>query len=99
MSRYRGPAAVTSLCALLVLASGCAEEGQECAPGTVEQGGKCVPEISGCAPGTQLSDDGRCLPLCGDQQVFDGTGCAPRCADGTVRNADDQCEPICDEGE
>jgi len=89
-----------ALCALMLLAAACVEEGQSCAPGTVERGGECVPEISGCAPGTVQTEDGRCEPLCGEHEVLDGAGnCVPRCADGTVRNEDGECEPVCGEGE
>jgi hypothetical protein len=49
------------LVSAVLLYQGCA--GTDCGPGTVEQGGQCVPV---CGPGTYLGSDGLCHPLAAD---------------------------------
>ncbi|MBW2699961.1 MAG: pre-peptidase C-terminal domain-containing protein [Deltaproteobacteria bacterium] len=89
-------------------------DGNECAPGTVEVDGQCVPFCSGteywngsecvaglaCAPGT-VEVGGQCVPFCSDTEYWNGTDCvsAPACAAGTVLNATTgECEPACADG-
>lgn len=77
----------------------CGDEGQKCGPGTVKQGGDCVPA---CADGQYWdSTAGACMdaPACGTGTSFNATtgNCEPdinECAAGTHLNADTgKCEP------
>ncbi|MBN2497222.1 MAG: pre-peptidase C-terminal domain-containing protein, partial [Deltaproteobacteria bacterium] len=77
-----------TLMVVMAIASGsllaaCGGGGNDCGPGTVEEGGRCV-------------------PLCAENQYWDGTECksVTTCANGTTLNpATGECEPACGEGQ
>lgn len=73
--------------------------GLECAEGTIEQSGKCVPVIIDCAPGTR-QEGLACVPQCQTGEMWTGSECAPAtsCAPGTVLQGN-QCVPACGAGE
>ncbi|MBN2493582.1 MAG: hypothetical protein JXR96_03230 [Deltaproteobacteria bacterium] len=90
-------------CLSLLAAAGCGSSGPTCGPGTVEQDGRCVPEIGECGPGTVLQD-GQCLPECGADEYWDPDdgGCRdiPDCAPGTRFDSElGDCVPACDDGQ
>ncbi len=74
----------------------------ECAEGTQlnRLTGKCEPEISECADGTELVN-GECVPECIDgQEYYNGVSCQPipDCASGTVFNHNtNECTPLIDD--
>lgn len=81
------------------LLAACGDSGQKCGPGTVKQGGDCVPA---CADGQYWdSAEGACMdaPTCGTGTTFNPTSgnCEPdinSCAAGTHLNEDTgECEP------
>lgn len=80
--------------------TGCGgDSGMECAEGTVEQAGRCVPVIVDCAPGTR-QEGLACVPMCSTGEVWTGSECAPAasCAPGTILQGN-QCVPACGNGE
>ncbi len=84
----------TCACFSLCL-SACGSDGTSCGPGTVEQNGKCVPEIGECGDGTVLQGN-QCVPACENNQYWDGQQCVstPECAAGTTFNpVSGECEP------
>ncbi|HPB97299.1 MAG TPA: hypothetical protein PKW66_15375, partial [Polyangiaceae bacterium] len=75
---------------------GCGGDDTECGPNTVEKDGKCVSKIQSCAPGTHLVSS-RCVPLCTDAEIWDGSSCVPKtqCGPGTRLQAD-RCVSVCE---
>ncbi len=92
----------------------CGSDGNECAAGTVEVDGECVPFCSGteywngtecvagpaCAAGT-VEVGGQCVPFCSDTETWNGTECVgvPACADGSYWTGTACAElPTCGDG-
>jgi hypothetical protein len=91
------PATCLALLALGLAACDGSSEGMLCGAGTVEQGGQCLPEITGCGDGTVLQG-GVCVPACPAGQYWAPAGCVavPACEAGTVFDANAAaCVPAC----
>lgn len=89
MGTFRTLLAVTTIAFAV---AGCGDNSKLCGPGTIDQGGECLPTAQ-CGPGTKVGADGSCVPdgstICTDGTVFDmATGhCAidpNSCQGGTV---------------
>lgn len=98
VDRMRNPAVLVCVCCAL----GCGDNSKECGPGTVDQGGECVPAAN-CGFGTKHDDvTGECVPdgttVCSDGTVFDPlTGTCKldpsACHDGSVLIGDACVDP------
>jgi hypothetical protein len=81
--------------------SACEGSDMDCGPGTHQEGGFCVPDISECGLGTVL-DNGQCKSACAEDEYWTGEACESLsgCALGTVFDETlGECVIACQEDE